>query len=572
MLLGTIILISIIISSYRIDAQTLEQIQSERSASKDNAQIESGGTMDDTQIIPQGCKGGNVDIKGDIAIDQYLNKIYVTYPNLNTLSILDSRSGNITKNIRVGLTPTDIAVDTFSNKIYVANTGSNTVSVMDGINDHKEVDIPVGRCPISIAINPFGQVYVADHDDDSVSIISRTTNMNIKNIHVGRGPIALSIDLGSDETFVANQDDDSVTVIDDTKDWHIKNIPVGRGPIAIADTTPEEFNSGKVYVVNEYNNTVSVIDPINDRNIKNITVGRGPNAIDINRNTGLAYIRNSGTVSVIKGTNYKVASGIIFNVSPGNSGNIVCNSYNNPGVYNNTYPTNTYLYAESGTKCYAKPNKDYAFSSWVQNLGHNSTDTLNTTAVSDSPWNSFLRLIGREPNDPSTTFDVNGYGTFTANFKPLPPALPAEYWIPLYGIIVSSIVGWSIPSIIGAVKTKRQDGKSNQYYKRINDLYSDGKLDEKDIADLDGLKTDITTASMKGKISDQHSVKLNNEISALYEEIYKKRIDSLNDNKKLLCEIKNEIRDAFAKEKINEQHYKLLIEKVSERIKANFLD
>ncbi len=71
--------------------------------------------------------------------------------------------------------------------------------------------------------------------------------------------------------------------------------------------------------------------------------------------------------------------------------------------------------------------------------------SLNTTAISDSPWNSFLRLIGRGPNDPSAAFDVNEYGSFTAKFKPLPPALPAEYWIPLYGIIVSSVVGWSIP-------------------------------------------------------------------------------------------------------------------------------
>lgn len=286
--------------------------------------------------------------------------------------------------------------------------------------------------------------------------------------------------------------------------------------------------------------------------------------------------------------------------------------HKNPNVYNNTFPTNTYLYVESGTKCYAKPNKDFEFNSWIQNLDHNSTITLKTAEVSDSPWNSFLRLIGREPNDPSATFDVNSYGTFTANFKRLPPVLPAEYWIPLYGIIVSSIVGWSIPSIIGAVKNTRQSRKSNQYYERINHLYSDGKLDENDIADLDILKTDITTASMKGKISEQHSANLKNEISVLYEkiyknkiessnsnltsldnlkndinyaysegkinneqytnlnteisilyeEIYKKRIDSLNDNKMLLDEVKNEIRDAFAKEKINEQHYKLLVQKL----------
>ena len=50
------------------------------------------------------------------------------------------------------------------------------------------------------------------------------------------------------------------------------------------------------------------------------------------------------------------------------------------------------------------------------------------------------------------------FGSFTANFKALPPAIPSEYLLGLFTIVASTIIGWSIPSIIGWTKSKRQAG------------------------------------------------------------------------------------------------------------------
>ena len=162
-------------------------------------------------------------------------------------------------------------------------------------------------------------------------------------------------------------------------------------------------------------------------------------------------------------------------------------------------------------------------------------------------------------------FDVNRFGTFTANFKAVPPSVPPEYWIPLYGIIVSTVVAWSIPSIIGSVKAKRQGGRANQYYERINRLYNDGKLDENVIADLDKLKSSITNAYANGKISEQHYTNLKSEISILYEQIYKNIIGKfdIESNGIQMDKIKNDITDAYAKGKISDQHYSLLNEMIS---------
>ncbi len=82
---------------------------------------------------------------------------------------------------------------------------------------------------------------------------------------------------------------------------------------------------------------------------------------------------------------------------------------------------------------------------------------------------------------------------------------------------------------------------------------------------MDKLKADVIDDYAKAKINEQHYNNLNNTISILYEEIYKKKIDSLNgknSNRIFLDDVKENIKDAYAKGKLSEQHYKLLIEMV----------
>lgn len=179
------------------------------------------------------------------------------------------------------------------------------------------------------------------------------------------------------------------------------------------------------------------------------------------------------------------------------------------------------------------------------------------------------RALGIENNDTSKIFTVNNYGNFTANFIEVTPPIPNEYLFPLYGIIASTIIGWSIPSIIGWIKWKREIGKLNFYHNRIKVVYDDEKLDEKDIEHLEKLRDRISDAYSKGKINSEHYSNLKDEISILYQEIFKKRIQLLSnvlnkeDMKKIAEKIKDDIDDAYSKAKLNELHYDLLKEKIS---------
>jgi uncharacterized membrane protein len=297
--------------------------------------------------------------------------------------------------------------------------------------------------------------------------------------------------------------------------------------------------------------------------MRNITVGYYPKAIAANTASNMVYaIGSNNAVYIIDGKTDKIQTGVRFNINPANSGHIKCN--------NQESPTNQYLRIEFGTQCVAESNNGFGFNNWIENLGHNSSKTISTSAVSNSPFNTFLAAFGFITKDNAAIFHVSQFGNFTANFKEVPPPIPPEYWIPLYGIVVSSIVGWSIPSIIGWIKVKRQGRRINQYHKRIKCLRDDGKLDDNDIKDLNKLRKDITDAYAKGKISEQHYGNLKSEISILYEEIYDKRIHLLidtsnisdNDNGILLNKLRNDITDAYAKGKISEQHYSLLNKKI----------
>lgn len=288
--------------------------------------------------------------------------------------------------------------------------------------------IMIGETPSDMQINyRTNKIYVTDTPSNSVSIID-SGSWNTKSIRVGLAPRSIAIDTDSGKIYVTNAVSNSVSVIDGYNDSKIKDIPVGRSPDGIAT----DISSNEIYVTNHLSNTVSVINGSTDTKVHDIHVGNKPWRIAIDdKNGNLIYVLGSGgvgTIAVIDGSSDKVAAGIIFNVKPADSGKVVCN--------NAAYPINTYVYADAGTNCMAQPNKDFEFNTWVESPLTNRNSSI--------------------PIDSSGNLTVNRYGVFTVNFKPLPPTIPPEYLYLIISVIVSSVIGWSIPNIFGWFKARKQ--------------------------------------------------------------------------------------------------------------------
>jgi hypothetical protein len=192
------------------------------------------------------------------------------------------------------------------------------------------------------------------------------------------------------------------------------------------------------------------------------------------------------------------------------------------------YPVNRYLYEEPGITCMAKANSGFKFVGWSENIDSNTTRPLKPCIEeSHGFFDPFIEPIQKSLqiyNDTAkTSFCITQYGTFTASFRELPAPLPMENWIPLYGLIASTIIGASIPSIILWAKTRKDIKKSNLHRSKIRSLYDEGRRDESDFETLNRLKNEISDFS-KGKISQFHYSDLKDELSILYQEIFMKKL------------------------------------------------
>lgn len=112
---------------------------------------------------------------GEIALDSYTKKLYVThpcaapscdpvgssnpdgdpYPRENSVSVVDVRSGNYMYSIRagVGINPGRVAINTANHRVYVSCFTSNEVTVIDGRSDAVvQAGVP-RKYPTGIAID-----------------------------------------------------------------------------------------------------------------------------------------------------------------------------------------------------------------------------------------------------------------------------------------------------------------------------------------------------------------------------------------------------------------------------------
>jgi YVTN family beta-propeller protein len=462
-----------------------------------------------------------------------INKVYVanTVPPW-TVSVIHNDTK--VKEIEVEASPKDIETVYSENtesdfdKVYVA---SGTISVISVENDTKIKDIEVG------VGNPFkiehtgNKIYASSFS--TISVISVENDTKIKDIKVGGEIEDIESNFYSDisdsdidKLYVANSDSDTISVISVENDTKIKDIGVGDNPteIEIGSFHNEATDDAveRVYVANSDSDTISVISVENDTKIKDIKVEKGPRQIRVDEPSNTIYVANQDSegISVIDGVTNKVVARVTYDINPSNAGQIICNGL--------TSPLDRYFYVSADTECVAQSNKGFEFSSWVENFGDNSTRTIKATAGDDNILESLLDFLNIKPDDPAATLDNVQFGNFTANFNKLPSPIPSEYLIPLYGIIITTIVGWSIPSIVSWINAKRGGKRSDYYHNRIRNLYNDGKLDHADIKPLNEIRNELSENYAKGKISEQHYQNLKSETGVLYEEIHSKRIDSLN--------------------------------------------
>ncbi len=102
----------------------------------------------------------------------YREYAYVTNGKSNTVSVIDLRTFQPARTIRVGSEPTGIAANRKKNEIYVVNTQSNSISVIDAERNELVATIGVHGGPYFIDVSADGKrAYVANSKSANVSVL-----------------------------------------------------------------------------------------------------------------------------------------------------------------------------------------------------------------------------------------------------------------------------------------------------------------------------------------------------------------------------------------------------------------
>jgi YVTN family beta-propeller protein len=235
-----------------------------------------------------------------VAVDPATNQIYVVNMG-GVLYVIDGATDTVDTTVDVGKWPKGVAVNSATSRIYVSRVLGHDVFVIDEDTYDVEAVVPVGRSPEGVAVNPStNRIYVVNRPDDTVSVIDGATNAVVSTVSVGRNPYAAAVNPSTNRIYVTNEYDDSVSVIDGDTDEVVATVDVGNAPWDVAANP----TINRIYVANGASDTVSVIDGGTNAVVSTVPVGDHPHGAAVNPVTNRTYVANhwSDSVSVIEDT------------------------------------------------------------------------------------------------------------------------------------------------------------------------------------------------------------------------------------------------------------------------------
>jgi YVTN family beta-propeller protein len=164
--------------------------------------------------------GGKIPVPGDFTDGQ--NPVIVDQrtgiPVSGTVSVLDTATNTIAKQINVGLHPTGMALSPSGDRVYVTNANSDTVSVIDTATDAVVKTLYVGEqeperapllgaAPNAIAVSPDARtLFVADGARNAVAVVDAdaTTDAVRGLIPAGWYPMSVALDHSGTQLFIGN--------------------------------------------------------------------------------------------------------------------------------------------------------------------------------------------------------------------------------------------------------------------------------------------------------------------------------------------------------------------------------
>jgi YVTN family beta-propeller protein len=135
-------------------------------------------------------------------------------PSTGTISVIDTDTNAVVKDIDVGLHPSAMALTPNGERLFVANANSDTVSVIDTKTDtvihsvsvRPDTKAPIGSAPNALTVTPYGKtLYVANAANNAVAVVGLEQRPDLRGfIPTGWYPTAVASSRDGKRLWVAS--------------------------------------------------------------------------------------------------------------------------------------------------------------------------------------------------------------------------------------------------------------------------------------------------------------------------------------------------------------------------------
>ncbi|MGD1834622.1 MAG: hypothetical protein ACPKQO_02750 [Nitrososphaeraceae archaeon] len=200
-------------------------------------------------------------VTGGWSLDYNPNNEMLYVANLNTdeITVIDTNTDKVVKNIPVPANPSTVKVDPLTNKILVTSIAANKLTFISGETNEILDTIKIGISPWNIAINENEHLaYITNRNSFHLSVVNTIDHKIIGNIPIGEQAQSIAVDENENKIYVSFDEQDKIVKING-KNNEVETI------IELNNKIPSDIVvdpiSHNLYASLKFNNDILIIGP-----------------------------------------------------------------------------------------------------------------------------------------------------------------------------------------------------------------------------------------------------------------------------------------------------------------------
>ena len=197
--------------------------------------------------------------------------------------------------------------------VYVSNEKDDTITVIDSKSLQVTRTVKVGRRPRGVILSKDGKfLYVCASDDNGIEVIDVATLKVVRTLKSGPDPELFILHPSGNPLYIANEDDNQITVLDVEQNKILAEVPVGVEPEGMG-ISPD----GKILVnTSETTNMAHFIDTSTYKVVDSVLVDARPRYAEFSADGKFLWVSSEvgGTVSVIDAATRRIIKKIEFKI------------------------------------------------------------------------------------------------------------------------------------------------------------------------------------------------------------------------------------------------------------------